>query len=565
MKMSYWPTSFVAATAALAMLAGCNSSQQNKTGDSMNRTGTQMKSSTQNKGTQNKGTQNKGTQNKGTQNKGAQQKAAPAKAETKPAAEPKPVASTPPKMESKPAPAPAPMPTGSNVLYYPTGNRSTSSIMVEKSAPAEVIANQPFDYNIKVTNLTNTTLNNVVINETLPNGFNFVSSSPNSGGAGAARTFALGSLAGGQSQTITIKGAAAGAGSLNSCSTVSADMGVCATTNVVNPALTITKTAPAAVSACDTIPVKIVVTNSGSGSARNVKVTDALPAGLTAVSGSTTWDVGTLAAGQSKEITFNAKADKSGRYDNKATASADNGLAATSNTTSTVVTKPVLAIKAECGPKIRIGQQTTCKFTVRNSGDGAAANVRVTPVMPSGATFVSADNGGNAGGWNIASLAPGESKTLSMTVRVMNAGEFACEASASGACAESVKDRCVSAAAGVPDIGTSLDDFDGVRAVGENHEFTYTVRNQGQVDLTNVTAVFKPEGGLDFVNTNWAAGATTAGGNQTVKIGTLKIGQEISFKVTYKGTKEGQLIITSQTTSDQTRAVENDEQVNYVN
>jgi uncharacterized repeat protein (TIGR01451 family) len=555
MKMSFWPTSFVAATAALAMLAGCSSSQQNKTGDSMNRSGTQMKSGTQ---------QKKGTQTKGSQQKKTETVSAPKPAMTEPAKTTAPA----PKAEAKPvATATAPAPTmGGNVLYYPTGNRGTSSIMVEKMAPSEVIANQPFDYNIKVTNLTNTTLNNVIINETLPSGFNFVSSTPNSGGAGMARSFALGSLAAGQSQTINIKGSATGAGSLNSCSTVSADMGVCATTNVVNPALTITKSAPANVSACDTIPVKIVVTNSGSGSARNVKVNDALPAGLSAVGSGTSWDVGTLAAGQSKEITFNAKADKSGRYDNKATASADNGLNATSNTTTTVVTQPVLAIKAECGGNIRIGKETTCKFTVRNTGDGAASNVRLTATLPAGSEFRSADNNGAAAGGNVNwtfNLAPGESKTVSATVRVMRAGEVACAATAVAACATQVTDRCVSSAAGVPDIGTGIEDATGVVNVGQNHVFTYVVKNQGQVDLTNVTVVFKPEAGLEFVSTTAAGGATT-GMAQTVRVGTLKVGQQLTFTITYKGTKAGDLVIVSETTSDQTRMVRNDEQVNFV-
>lgn len=552
-----WP---VIAAATVSLVMGCNANQQTKAGNTGDRTASQMKSGTQQK----KGTQNKSGQNKGTQNKSSQQKKSEPMMDSKPVAkEPAPAPAPAPKMaETKPAPAPAPVAGSANVLYYPTGNRSTSSIMVEKIAPAEVIANQPFDYNIKVTNLTNTSLNNVVINETLPNNFNFVSSTPNSGGAGQARTFALGDMGPGQSQTITIKGSAAGAGSLSSCCTVSAAMGVCATTNVVNPALTITKSAPSNVSACDTIPVKIVVTNSGSGSARNVKVTDQLPAGLTSDGkNALAWDVGTLAAGQSKEINFIAKADKSGRYDNKASASADNGLSAASNTTSTVVTQPVLSIKAECGPKIRIGQQTTCKFTVRNTGDGACKDLRISPVTPAGSQFVSADNGGSANGWNIGALAPGESKTVSMTVRVMGSGEFACQATATCSCANPVTDKCVSSAAGVPDIGTQITDDDGVVAVGQNHDYRFEVKNQGQVDLTNVKVAFKSEAGLEFVSTTAAGGMQ----NGVVNVGTLKPGQKVEFRLTYKGTKEGQLVLISETTSDQTRMVRNDEQVNYVN
>ncbi|MBX9737501.1 MAG: hypothetical protein K2X32_11300, partial [Phycisphaerales bacterium] len=53
--------------------------------------------------------------------------------------------------EPAPAPAPAraaaPAPSSnSSVMYYPTGDRATSAIMLERFAPAEVISGQEFDY-----------------------------------------------------------------------------------------------------------------------------------------------------------------------------------------------------------------------------------------------------------------------------------------------------------------------------------------------------------------------------------------------------------------------------------
>jgi hypothetical protein len=89
------------------------------------------------------------------------------------------------------------------------------------------------------------------------------------------------------------------------------------------------------------------------------------------------------------------------------------------------------------------------------------------------------------------------------------------------------------------------------------------VVNQGQVDLTNVKVVFTPEAGLEFVSTT-AAGGAQAGATQSVSLGTVKVGQRATFNVVYRGTKAGDLILQSVTTSDQTRAVRNDEQVNFV-
>ena len=75
----------------------------------------------------------------------------------------------------KPAPAPAPVvkaapaPVVSNtqdsVMYIPTGVRSTSALMIERMAPTEVVAGQPFSYDIKATNLTPNKLNEVVVQD----------------------------------------------------------------------------------------------------------------------------------------------------------------------------------------------------------------------------------------------------------------------------------------------------------------------------------------------------------------------------------------------------------------
>src|SRR4051794_38950560 len=48
-------------------------------------------------------------------------------------------------------------------LAYPTGNRATSAILIERISPAEVRLGQPYEYQIKVTNLTNSTLSGVVV------------------------------------------------------------------------------------------------------------------------------------------------------------------------------------------------------------------------------------------------------------------------------------------------------------------------------------------------------------------------------------------------------------------
>src|SRR4051812_49553416 len=46
-------------------------------------------------------------------------------------------------------------------LAVPTGNRATSAVLVEKLAPREARLNRPYDYRIRVTNLTDAPLADV--------------------------------------------------------------------------------------------------------------------------------------------------------------------------------------------------------------------------------------------------------------------------------------------------------------------------------------------------------------------------------------------------------------------
>jgi len=477
-----------------------------------------------------------------------------------------------PKAAAKPAPAAAATSgdgTVRSAMGFPTGDRNTSAVWLERTAPAEVVAGQDFQYTYKVTNLTNMTLKEVALKDLCASGFTVTGSNPPSLGAAPNLAWNLGDLGPGESKTVTVNGKATGVGTLTSCATVSYNSLLCINTNVVKPALAITKTGPAEVSLCEAWPYEITVTNSGSGAARDVKVNDTLPAGVKTTDGKTAvaYDVGTLNSGESKKMTLMVKADKTGSYTNNASATAANGLTAESGKVTTAVRAPALAIKAECGGNILIGRETTFKFTVTNTGDAACKDTVVTSAVPAGTSFSKADAGGNGAGgkvsWNVGALAPKESKTLTYTVRSTGAGSIQVSATASCTCAAAVTDSCSTNVQGVPDIGTQLSDDTGVVLMGEKHVFNYIVKNQGQIDLTNVKLVTALDEGLNFVSSSFA-GAQASGRTVTFNLGTLKIGQQLKVEIVCNGSKEGELVIQGTTTADGVKPVRNDEQVNYI-
>lgn len=480
-----------------------------------------------------------------------------------------------PKKEA-PAPAPAAEPamaTTGNVLYYPTGRREGSGLMVEKITPAEVSVGAPFDYQIKVTNIAGTTLTDVMIWDMLDQGFNYNSSNPSGTMDAASRTlkWGLGDMKAGDVKTITVNGSAGKVGTITSCASASYNLAVCQTIKVVQPALAIKKEAPAEVLICDSFPVKITVTNTGSGVARNVKVSDQLPAGLTTADGKNTFEstVAALGPGESKTFDLSVKADKTGAYKNMAKANAEGNLAAESNATNTVVKQPVLTITKKGNERVVIGRPVNFTITVANTGDAAAADTIIKDPIPASATFVSATEGGKVDGnavmWNVGTLAPGASKTVNVSLSVAATANISNTATVSAKCASPASATAGTQVAGVPAILLEVvDDPDAVE-VGGQVTYTIEVTNQGSAPGTNIKIVAALEDFEQFISCGGATAGTSDGKTVTfAPLASLAPKAKTSWKVVVKGVKAGDTRFKVSMTSDQmTRPVEETESTNF--
>ncbi|MCC6322067.1 MAG: DUF11 domain-containing protein [Phycisphaerales bacterium] len=485
--------------------------------------------------------------------------AKPAPAPAKPAPAPAPVA-------AKPAPAqPAPAPAPGNCMYMPTGERSTSTLSLCCRMPSEVIAGQNFNYEVEICNLTSLELQNVVVVYTL-DGARIVSSEPAISGTG----FAVGNLAPKACRTVKVVANAGTVGSVKGCTSATWTNAMCCVTNVVQPALKVVKSVtPAEGTPCDTYTYKVTVTNTGTGAASNVKLTDALPAGVTSNNQSNlNWDIGSLAAGASRDVTFTAKAGRTGAFVNFANATADSNLTARSNDVSITVKQPKLEIAKTCPGDSRIGRASAFKITVRNVGDAPATGTVVEDTLPAGTTFVSATDGGaSAGGkvtWNLGTLAAGASKELGVVVNA-GMGKHTNTVSARCVCAEAVTANCSFSLEGSPDLGTLLTDDDGVVNTGVNHVYRYEVENQGQVDLTNVTVVVTMPSGMSYVASNAAKAPAVAGNKLTFTgvQGILKPGEKRNFTLTLKSAEAGEKLVISETTCDQLKTPVRDDELTF--
>jgi uncharacterized repeat protein (TIGR01451 family) len=379
--------------------------------------------------------------------------------------------------------------------------------------PAEVQLNASFDYNINLVNLTDMMVTDVVLTEHLPENFKLTRANPRAKTETNKLLWTFGELGPKQSRQITVTGSAASTDCLKHCATVTYVVPACANVKVVQPKLMLKKTAPSEVMLCDPIPITLVVTNSGTGSANNVKIEDDLPAGLRTAEGMArlVFEAGTLAPGQARQFTATLKAGKTGKYVNKAVAHSASGLKAESETT-TIVRQPVLTI-SKTGPDRRyLGRSVTYEITVGNKGDAPAENLVVEDSIPAGTRFVSATDGGKVEAgkirWNLPTIMPNRSRKVSVTLMPDREGSVTNTATATAKCAEGMRASASTIVAGIPAVLLEVIDVVDPVEVGDQTTYVITATNQGSSAATNIRIVCTLEDNEQYMSSSGASRAT---------------------------------------------------------
>ena len=441
-------------------------------------------------------------------------------------------------------------------MTYPSADYGI--IQLDKTMPREAALNEQFDYSIKVTNLTNITLTDVVVAEDLPNDFEFIGASPIARKDGNKLVWRIDSLAPKASRQITISGRGTDMNHMEHCTTVTHAIQVRASVKVVQPQLELMKTAPTEVLLCDPISVEFVVTNSGTGTAQNIKILDTLPAGLQTVNGQNeiVIDVGTLAAGQSQQFSSQLRATKTGIYVNKAMVSSASGMVAESIPTVTNVRQPQLRI-VKTGPKRQyLGRPLAYEIMVSNEGDGPAKNIIIEETIPAGVGSIEATAGAKISGtklvWELDTLAPNASRKVRVSYIPTTAGTLTNSATVTAYCAETVTASMSTSVAGIAAIHMEVIDLEDPIEVGSRTTYLITVTNQGSAPDTNIRIVCVLEDKIQYVS---SAGATVGSimGNTVsfAPLHSLAPKARATWRVVVRGVRPGDVRFRVTMSSDQ--------------
>ena len=382
---------------------------------------------------------------------------------------------------------------------------------VTKTGPEQADFGSQVTYTIRVTGTGTGASTAIQLADTVPTGMSFVSAqigtqavTPTT--SGNKVTIALGTLNPDEESSVSMVLQANQTGEWTNQVTVTSAEGASAmaeaTTTVVQPTLSLTKTGPATALLNAEFNYTIAVTNNGDGEATGTSVVDTLPAGLEYVSsdpagtasGSTvTWNVGTLDPDGSSTITLTVKGTTGGAKENVATASTSGNTLQPEARATTTILVPGIEITKAGRAALFVGNQVTYTLTAINTGDAPLTGVTITETIPTGMSYVSSSPAGTESGstvtWDIGDLAVGATSSVTVTLEGESVGTVTNAADASST--EADAEQVTLSIRILPAPGATLaltDSFDPV-SEGEEVDFSVTVSNQGRSPMTTVRVV----------------------------------------------------------------------------
>jgi len=460
-------------------------------------------------------------------------------------------------------------------MAFPTGNRNSSQLLVEEMAPREVRVGRPYTYRLRVTNLTNQRLSDVVLRQKIPADLALANEGPGAQQAsynakrdqnGQAR-FDVGDLGPNQSKTIEVTGTPGREGQIDTC--LSAQFNpptLCAVVMAVAPALRIQAYAQPEADICQDITERYTVTNTGTGTAHNVVLRADLPNGLETTEGQRKLEtrVGDLGQGQSKEVMVRLRARQAGRFTARVVADSDIGQVQAEEV-NTVVRAPRLAVTIVAPKEQYSGDEISYRVTVKNNGDAAARDTRLRfGATPGMVEFMSAEGAEGRrlssehqnGGQNLGTIAPGEARNVMVHFRTLRGGQVTVDATAEAQCAAPVTTPIESE---IHQVSASAlivtHDHDPVR-VGDDVTYHIVVQNKGHAADHDVVIVATLPDGEQFVGVEGAGGRREAKvEGQTISLGaipTLEPKQTISWDIKAKALRPGEVQLRVTMTSETT-------------
>jgi uncharacterized repeat protein (TIGR01451 family) len=426
------------------------------------------------------------------------------------------------------------------------GNRVTPSVSIETIAPESAPFAQPVSYEIVVRNTGSTPVTHVRVDDEIAAGTAFIRAEPAAQQNGEKVLWMLGSMNAGEEKRIrmTVK---AGEGDLTLKPRVTFSSGTTTSVRVTRPNLAITVNAPEIALVGDEVPLKIQVTNTGTGEASRVVLKAVLTEGLKHSEGNDIQaPLNRLAPGESQTVTLRVEAALAGMHSCSLSAMTEGSPKAMSQI-KIDIRQPKLTLAIAGPPKCFVRMEPVYTVEVANPGSSATEPVSLAIALPpEGIEFASASDSGaydsatRTISWNLGPAAAGTKRTLTVKAKSTVAGQFAVRAVAQAGSKLNARAESVIHADGVPALSFEVVDHDDPVEVGKEVMYDIKLVNTGTMQCTNIRVTASVSEGLQPTQISSNVAHKLIG--QTLvfdPIAKLPVKGEMIIKVKAKGTHAG--------------------------
>jgi uncharacterized repeat protein (TIGR01451 family) len=431
------------------------------------------------------------------------------------------------------------------------------ALEIQKFAPAEIQVGKSAKFALQVRNVGGQSAAQVVIRDEVPHGTRVVSTTPHAESDGNFLVWELGALSTGEERTVEIELMPIAEGEIGSVATVTYAAQASAKTRCTMPQLAIRMTAPSQVMIGQEQRVKIELRNPGTGDATGVMLMENVPDNVKHAAGpALEFEVGTLKAGETREMELVLTAEKPGPVTNTLTARADGNLQVQQQVEFEVIS-PDLQLSVEGPQKRYLERPATYQVVVENPGTAPARDIELVTKLPKGMQFVKANNMGEYDAathsvyWSLAQLPEGEKGTVELVAMPIEAGQQTLEISGKaeqGLTDEVKQDVMIE---GLAALMFEVRDTQDPIEVGGETSYEIRVLNQGSKAATNVQVVVSLPPGIQAISASGETQHTVqAGGVVFEPLAQLAPKTDTLFRVQVKGIQPGDQRVTVQVNTD---------------
>jgi hypothetical protein len=306
---------------------------------------------------------------------------------------------------------------------------------------------------------------------------------------------------------------------------------------VLQPQLAIDIDGPAEARFGEKRVFKIRVSNPGNGAAEGVKI-DLRATGVSSQPN----QLGTLGAGETRELEVELTARQAGVMQILATASGDGQLKAETRH-DVQVRRPELAVQIEAPGLLYAGTVASYQVRIANRGDADAKDVILHFDLPAGVKDgIGIDNKpltNEQPKWRLGDLASGIERVFTLKLNLTSSGKNLLTVRAQDSADLSASDTATTTVEAIADLKLTVNDPKGPIPVGKDVAYEITIVNRGSKEARDVGVVAQFSDGIEPSGASGQRSEIVPGQVIFDAIQSVPAGAEVTLRITAQAHKSG--------------------------